>query len=262
MTTATIVADSISPAGVRITTLQLRYPRFLLAQFNTHRVFSRSTRSSRAVPVEKMIAEVESYPVVPMEWGSNQRGMVAGPPLDVDAESLARRHWLAARDQAVSFARRMAENGVTKQIANRLLEPFMWAHTVVTSTEWENFFTLRLAHDAQPEMQALARAMMAAMDASEPVGREWHTPYVTDRERSTFRMSGVQMISAARCARVSYKPFGGSDPNVQADLDLAGRLIQDRHMSPFEHQGMALLDLNARSRNFRGWFQHRATIEG
>ena len=50
---AKIVADSINPQGDRITTYLLTFPRFILAELNTHRVFSKNSASSRAIPFEK-----------------------------------------------------------------------------------------------------------------------------------------------------------------------------------------------------------------
>jgi thymidylate synthase ThyX len=74
---ARIVADSTNAKGNRLTTMVVVFPRIVLAEFNTHRVFSRNSASSRAIPVEKMIAMVEEQPYVPEEWGSNQKGMPA-----------------------------------------------------------------------------------------------------------------------------------------------------------------------------------------
>jgi hypothetical protein len=53
-----ILADSISPDGVRLTTLEVVMPRIVLAEFNTHRMLSRNSASSRAIPIEKMIRMV------------------------------------------------------------------------------------------------------------------------------------------------------------------------------------------------------------
>ena len=82
MINAKIVADSMSPEGVRLTTLQLRYPRFILAEFNTHRVFSRNSSSSRAIPVKKMLEQVQTDPAMPVWWGKNQPGMQAREELE------------------------------------------------------------------------------------------------------------------------------------------------------------------------------------
>jgi thymidylate synthase ThyX len=258
---ATVVEDSVSPQGKRITTLHLVYPRWILAQLNTHRMFSRNTRSSRAIPVERLLQEVETAPVVPLTWRSAQKGMVAGPELPSDEAAEARKIWIVARNCALTAAKGLADLGVAKEITNRLLEPFAVAHTLVTATEWDNFFELRLAPDAQPEIRALAQAMKAAMGASVPVRRDTHMPYVTPHEWSCNGQRVCMRISAARCARISYKPFDGSNPDPVRDEDLARGLLRDRHMSPFEHQAFACRDAGTPSRNFRGWTQYRALLE-
>ena len=139
--TARVLLDSVSPAGVRLTTLEVTFPRFVLAEFNTHRVFSRSSASSRAVPTSKLIERVEDDPVLPIEWGRNKAGMSAAELLSGDEETEAKRLWLEARDAAVMVARQLHELKVHKQALNRLLEPFLWHTVIVTSTEWENFLS-------------------------------------------------------------------------------------------------------------------------
>ena len=53
---AVIAADSINVKGKRITTFIVTMPRIVLAELNTHRVFSRNSASSRAIPFTKMCA--------------------------------------------------------------------------------------------------------------------------------------------------------------------------------------------------------------
>ena len=55
---ARVLLDSVSPGGVRLVTMEVRYPRFIHAEFMTHRMFSRNAGSSRALPIRKMIAAV------------------------------------------------------------------------------------------------------------------------------------------------------------------------------------------------------------
>ena len=151
--TAKIIADSISPAGARLTTLQLRYPRFIHAEFMTHRMFSRNASSSRAIPVERLIQDVLDDPAMPVFWGKNQPGMqaredhhalVGGEGVsgyDHFDDSITREAaWLISRGIAIQHAREFAKAGYHKQIVNRLLEPFSHINVVVTATEWENFF--------------------------------------------------------------------------------------------------------------------------
>lgn len=272
MIRATVIADSIYDGGPRLTTMELRYPRFIHAEFMTHRVFSRNASSSRAVPVEKMIQQVMDDPAMPIHWGRNQAGMQAREELDTLYLEAARRVWRAACRDAVSSARSMAAMGAHKQIVNRILEPFSHISVICSATEWDNFFELRCHPDAQPEMQALACAMRDARDASTPAAvgwSGWHLPYIRDEDRAEVRDSGFGMqwwalarISAARCARVSYLTHDGRVPSIAEDLALFERLAGSRpiHASPLEHQATP-----ARNRglcgNFRGWAQHRKFVE-
>lgn len=258
-----VLKDSVSPLGVRLTTLQVRFPRFILAEMNTHRALSRSSASSRAVPIEKMIERVLTDPAGPIEWGINRPGMSADTVLALEDASASYCAWLKARDAAVEAARELQKLGLHKQIANRVIEPFLWHTAIITASgEWENFFTLRLAANAQPEMRAAAKSMRLAMDAStpRPLGfGEWHLPFHDpDRDRD---LSGKQLmiVCAARCARVSYLTHDGKrDP--AKDLDLARRLLIDRHLSPFEHVAEAATQLRPYA-NFVGWEQLRTKIE-
>lgn len=140
-----ILADSINPQGDRITTMKVTFPRFILAEFNTHRMFSRNSASSRAIPFNKMVKMVEENPFIPIAWQKDHKGM-QGSNYITDEQGLrfCKKGWLMARDAAVMHARGMNEElEVTKQLCNRLLEPFMWHTVIVTSTEWSNFFELR-----------------------------------------------------------------------------------------------------------------------
>ena len=150
MIEAKVILDSVSPAGKRITTLQLKYHRFIHSEFMTHRAFSRNSMSSRAVPVAKMIEQVRNDPAMPVHWGKNQPGMQARDDLTGEALINAQMAWRGAAAKAADSAQLMMDNGLAKQVANRILEPFQWMHTVVTATEWDNFFALRCHPDAQP----------------------------------------------------------------------------------------------------------------
>lgn len=259
---ATILADSISTDGFRLTTLQLRYPRFIHSEIMTHRVFSRNASSSRAIPVERLIQDVIDDPAMPIFWGKNQKGMQAYEELEGRKLTNAKFYWEGALDAAIHQAKAMAELGAHKQIVNRLLEPFAHINTVVTATEWDNFFALRDHPAAQPEIAALARSMRRAMDASEPSvlsGGQWHLPYIRQSERGTLSLDDAQRVSAARCARVSYMTHDGAVPDAASDLKLFERLAAEKHYSPMEHQatpaGVYM------TRNFRGWRSLRVEME-
>ena len=258
MIEAKVVLDSISDAGARITTLQLKYPRFIHSEFLTHRVFSRNSSSSRAIPISKMIDQVRTDPAMPVEWGSNQPGMQAGEEVgDIDGAELA---WRFAAQEAANRAETLNCLGLHKQIVNRILDPYQWMHTIVTATEWANFFKLRDHAAAQPEIAALARSMRTAMQLSAPTLRTEHLPYIKENE-AQLPLATQHLISAARCARVSYLNHDGSNPDMQRDLELAIKLGQAGHMSPFEHQARAFDSVCTTSGNFRGWQQHRKWAE-
>lgn len=143
---AEIIADSINTAGQRITTAILTFPRFVLAELNTHRAFSRNSASSRAIPFNKMVEMVKTDPFIPIAWQKNHKGMQGTEYLDKSYNSsgyYAEYAWLEARNRAVDLATSLDKLDVTKQLTNRLLEPFLWHRVLVTSTEWGNFFELR-----------------------------------------------------------------------------------------------------------------------
>ena len=268
---AKVLADSVSPEGVRLTTVEATFPRFNLSEFNTHRVFSRNSASSRAIPVRTQLERVLSDPVMPIRWGANQSGMQAEHDLSLEEQALAQKEWLRARDSAVQYVLalgRIGASGVHKQITNRLLEPFMWHTVIVTATEWENFFALRDNPNAQPEIQHIARMMRKAMDASQPKPLnygEWHLPLIQPDEAEWVAQnpSLAVQVAVGRCARVSYLTHEGKrDPSK--DVELYQRLTSNGHMSPLEHVARPMtpdeLAITKWSGNFRGWHQHRKDI--
>ena len=152
----------------------------------------------------------------------------------------------------------MEKIGLHKQISNRLLEPFLWHTVVVTATEWTNFFHLRRAPDAQPEIHHIADLMYEIYAASTPtpIGLDqWHLPFVVPDERN-FDIETLKKVSAGRCARVSYLTHDGKR-DIGEDIRLANSLTQDGHWSPTEHVATPLAHRDEWSGNFRGWRQMR-----
>jgi thymidylate synthase ThyX len=277
--------------------MEVVFPRIVLAEFNTHRMFSRNSASSRAIPVEKMISMVREHPYVPTEWPKNQKGMSASENLENtpgywpvrEAEEI----WLLQRDEAVKSALGLLRVGVHKQITNRLLEPFMWHTVIVTATEWSNFFNLRCHPAAHPEIRKVAELMRDALAASTPVELkygEWHLPLIDEQDiAEAFKLaremnlpeeglparvehSILVPVSVGRCARVSYLTHDGKRDH-DADIKLHDDLLKNGHMSPFEHvaRPMGLADTPIHSHrylgaaqhfsgNFRGWISYRKTI--
>lgn len=258
MIKATLLADSqCVPTGCRITSFILTYPRFIHSELMTHRQFSRNAASSRAIPVERMIAAVEAEPAMPVEWGTTQRGMQSGPPLSGGEASAAEATWRAATEAAITHARELLERGVHKQIANRLLEPFAHMTTLVTATEWGNFFALRTHPAAQPEFQHLAFAILDAYTNSVPAQLfpgQWHLPF-GEKMREGAPLDERLKVCVARCARTSYVSFDGEFTPEQ-DAELHDRLAASGHWSPFEHPACAL-STPMQSGNFVGFEQYR-----
>jgi thymidylate synthase ThyX len=282
--TAKIIADSINTQGTRLTTMQVRYPRFVHAEAKTHRVIriddaeiefmreigfmddedlSRNASSSRAIPIERMIKDVIDDPAMPVSWGSNKPGMQAGDELSPTEKAAAKARWMEACNDAVHHAMILMEMGCHKQIVNRILEPFGHISVVVSATEWDNFYKLRCHPAADPTMRALAEAMRTAHFDSKPkklLRGEWHLPYISEKEIFTLKTQDLAMISAARCARVSYLNHDGSNPDIQKDLALSKMLAEMEHLSPFEHQALST-PLVASSGNFgKGWLQFRQDL--
>ena len=101
---------SSHPGCPDLITLQARYPRFIHSEVMTHRVFSRSASSSRAVPIETMIQDIEHDPAMPVQWGSNKPGMQAGAEIEWPDD--AKDRWLMAADAAIYHAKVLASLGL------------------------------------------------------------------------------------------------------------------------------------------------------
>ena len=259
---AKVVAHSVNNHGIEITTLVLKYPRYIHSEFMTHRVFSRNASSSRAIPVLKCIEAVKSDPVEPI-WVKNQPGMQADHLLDGSDLKDASLAWDLAREQTINHCRFLVEVGVHKQIINRMLEPFSHITVIVTSTEWENFFNLRITPHAQQEICELATCMRDAIKESTPEQldvSQWHLPFVTEGEKEIFMLETQKQLSVGRNARVSYLNHDKSSPDIYKDKGLHDQLLSSRHMSPFEHIATPGLDTGFCA-NFRGWKQYRWEVE-
>jgi hypothetical protein len=238
-----IVADSItdSTEPTRITTFMLRYWRAFHGELLTHRVFSRCSGSSRAIPTKKIIGEVWHDPAGPSFWGANQPGMQSMEELKGWRLWAAQKLWKAASRCACGFAWALNRVGLHKQYANRGLEPYQYLSVMVTSTEYENFFKLRNHKAAMPEFKNLAADMQRAMLGSTPKllkDGEWHLPLVGEPIASGLDTKTNLKISAARHARASYNRHDGTPAPLHEDLNLHERLVGDdpMHASPTEHQ--------------------------
>jgi len=368
--TAKVLLDSVNEHGHRMTTFVVKFPRYILAELNTHRALSKNSASSRAKPFKTMLGLVETDPFIPVQWMKDHKGMQGaeyfdeetmvhpysnffsldddlGDPVIAKVTEVLEECWLDGRNSAVAIAEALAEHGLTKQIVNRVLEPFMMHEVVLTGTEWENFFALRCpqyevdyvrdlnnklfdapsrsrkdAIEREPRLAKftdlqwrmlntgmadihimdLAEAMWDAYGESLPkqlVGGEWHMPYTDDINLEDFyrflvneglisdqvwegtpyelMLPYLLKVSAARCARISYKTFGeGSKIDWLADIKLHDNLLTSApiHASPAEHQGKAMTNDDLDNylvieagvttigvcRNLRGFVQYRTLL--
>ncbi len=255
MISAKVIADSLNPNGERLTTVEMTFNRWILAELNTHRMLSRNSASSRAIPVKRLLSAVWHYPAYPVSWGSNKPGMQAGAELSGVRRWVCRKLFTWARLPILITVWLLSKLGLHKQVANRLLEPWMWHTAIVSATSWENFFKLRDHKDAQHEFQVLARETRIAMSESTPKQLqwgEWHLPYVD------VETPYAPYVSAACCARVSYVRQNDRK-SEEEDVKLTYRLTENGHFSPLEHPAEARPESWG---NFEGFKQLRKCYEG
>ena len=248
---AKVICDSISEAGVRLTTFEIEYPRIVMSEFNTMRAISKNSSSSRAIPVSKMLEHTKNINLKPIYFGSKKSGMQAGDELlGVELEQ-AKGVWEASLRNAVGSSEMLDSLGVAKEVTNRLVEPFQLVKVVCTATDWDNFFNLRLHPDSDPNICMLAYKMYKAMQESKPItlkAGEWHLPYVNlgwngkgemcyaDEDFNSVDLGQAIKLSAASCASVSYRTEGMTLEKADKIFDM---LIDAEviHASPFEHLG-------------------------
>ena len=272
--TARVIADSLNRSGNRLTSLVITLPRIVLAEFNTHRAISRNSASSRAIPFKKMLDQVYNNPFVPTRFQKEHTGMQGNTYYIGETEEAIQSEWLAARDSAMLQAKALNELGVTKQLCNRLLEPFLYHTIIATATEWENFIALRAHDQAEIHIQDAGYKVLDALNNSTPKmlePGEWHIPFGDNMDEDKLAdiyysqqlespIEAAIKIAVARCARVSYMNFEGKD-DYESDIKLYNMLKESGHMSPFEHIAKAL-PASIQSGNFIGFEQYRKTIEG
>lgn len=292
---AKVVADSINEQGIRITTFEVEYPRIVMSEFNTHRSISKNSSSSRAIPVSKMLEHTRNVNLKPIYFGSKKSGMQAGDELVGEELLYAKAVWESALTSAISQADLLDDLGVAKEVTNRLVEPFQLVKVVCTSTDWGNFFNLRLHPDADPNICMLAYKMYMALDVSLPSSLhegDWHLPFVHKdskfgyiADQTILKLDEAIKYSVASCASVSYRTDNMTLEKADKIFDM---LIKADvvHSSPFEHIATPVVfketnemcnvfeyldkvdgvtHINKQgdicSGNFRGWIQYRHTLK-
>lgn len=275
--------------GVNLYTFVLTYPRVILAEVNTHRVLSRNTASSRAIPSKKQRERILKDPFIPVTIGQNQKGMQAGDELSGWRHFVAVQTWKLARYPNALASWILEKVGAHKQVVNRIVEPWTYTQQVVTCTDLKNIFKLRDHKDAEPHFQIIAKQMHQQVDYVErlfntvnfdcrngdsPVPLDdvnptlgvyrvqmlrpgdWHMPFIDDTEASND-IESLKKISTARCARVSYYlPESGKRSDMERDVELCSRLSSSGHWSPFEHVATPTVE-DQYIGNFRSWKQYR-----
>ena len=284
---AKIVADSIS-GNNRITTFEIEFPRIILSENNTHKMISKNSSSTRAIPLASQIDLMTNSHYVPTPFTKNQAGMSANDIVE-DQEG-CREIWERAFNNAKQSVQELMAKNVHKQHAGRLLEPFQMMKVITTATEWDNFFWLRNDENAQPEIANLAQCMLTAINSSTPIvlqSGEWHLPYYENGywkpHFDKISLENAIKISSSQCAQVSYRK---SDDSLEKAINLYDKLINSNkvHGSPFEHQATPMYLTNSAndrmdvstwepgtthmdngfdlwSANFCGWVQYRKLIK-
>lgn len=219
--------------------------------------------NSRAIPVGKIISYIRTKPAMPVYWGKNQKGMQADEELPESVILESEQIWLESMESQIKYAEKLLKLGVHKQITNRLLEPFFNITTLVSATDFSNFFNLRAHPDAQPEFQELAFCMLEEYEKSTPKQLkegEWHLPFSNEYIEDGLSTEQLLKITTARAARVSYMNFEGNI-DYEKDYKLHDDLKKAGHFSCFEHAAKTEED-NKYYANFRGFIQYRKFISG
>lgn len=204
--TAKTLAHSITQDGIQLLTFELIYPRIVHAEALTHRVFSKNSASSRAIPIKKMNETILEDIAMPSRFGKANRGMqdagehdapvVITQEITLEAKDLVKQlekygisihtvtaspirlqkqitlppeeAWKHSAASAISYSNAFADAGYAKQVCNRLTEAYQHMKVVLTATEFDNWFNLRHHEAADPTIKALADAMLVAYNSSTP----------------------------------------------------------------------------------------------
>jgi hypothetical protein len=282
---AEVIAHTTSAEGNEIITWEITMPKWLVAEFNTHKVeIERNSASSRAIPTTTILQATRENPVMFLDWRANAKGMAPDEQLDAADTDYLHTKWLEARNLMVTKVEEMLNlpsgRKPDKQRINRLLEPWMWTKIVCTMTSGgkigiNNFFGLRDNNAAQPEFREIASIMHKQWHTSIPVRRDWHLPYVDELPvrfgnicddcnvehvtmfGKTFftyeeAMLDAALVSSARCGRVTYYKQG-IEYAFEDEINRAKSFKANGHFSPLRHAAKAGED--RWYGNMYGWIQ-------
>ena len=288
-----LLQHSISLAGISMYSFEAEIPRIILAEWNTHGMLNTNAQSSRAVPVNKLIEQVRNNPYIPSYWGKNQKGMQAYEECNELVNNMPREvFWANCVKTACDSAKALSDAGYHKQIVNRGIEPYSHTKLVISGTEWNNFFNLRIHKDAEPNIRDMAIKVYQLMNESEGItlkNGEWHLPYIT-RKKSSFggitywyksqklSLATAIKISLACVAQVSYRTLN-TDPEIIERIhnNLFPSNGDPIHGSPAQHLATPFKEAQCKgdwqegethrdrdgyswSAQLRGWCQYRKLI--
>lgn len=256
---AKVILDALPKKGARLTTIEVVMPKFLIAQLNTHRALVKNSASSRAMPVTFVITSIVENYVTPMDFGmpANSRGMVAKSSLTGWRKHASRLLWNTGMYVNIAIAYLQSKVGLHKAWANRPLEAYMYTKVLITATDWENFFKLRVHKDAQDAMEITALAIKTALHNHIPTiveDNQYYLPYVGILYNPTPEEIN---LSVSCCAQITYNRELDTSPDKAASV--VAKLLGDTpHWSPFEH--LAVLNHNPKG-SYRSWQSYRHIIE-
>jgi hypothetical protein len=233
-----ILTSKNSETGANLYTFVLTYPRVILAEVNTHRMLSRNTASSRAIPSKKQREKVLNNPFVPISVGSNQKGMQAGEELTGWRRWVCVKTWELSRYPMVAASWILDKCGAHKQIVNRIVEPWTWTQQVVTCTDLKNVFKLRNHPDAEPHFHELARQMQEQVEIVEDIfngGKKYELGQVDGTQDDYFKrridLNGLAGIGVVQILRPGYGEW--HMPFITID-DMLGCLVNSMMRYPTE----------------------------
>lgn len=255
-----VIAAAQNPDGEKIATIVARYQRFIHSEMMTHKDPSRNASSSRAIPFRTMLKLTRKGMAAPIHWGKNRPGMQASEELTGFARFMAIFMWHLTGHMVLNMAWLMSFTGVHKQVINRMIEPWTYINVQITCTNWD-WLKLRLDPAAQPEFRKLAQLISNALRTAQyqPLNwGDWYLPWIDPTDEGTrLPLHLRKKISAARSARLSYTPVGEVKRNIEKDIPLARTLLEQLHLSPFEHQAEAK---KGRHANLTGWRNYRTEL--
>jgi hypothetical protein len=260
-----ILAATYNPVSdTKMISFLVDFPTVLLAELRTHRIltqgslyehseldnFNLSANSARAIPHNRYLQKVIDNPFVPI-WTKQQSSM--------SGEMIANTEnvndlWHIAKDEAISVYKSLIYENAHKQNANRLLAPFAWTTCILSGTEWENFFRLRTAPEAQPEFREIALILKGLYDNADWRISQYHIPYFSEIEELYFddihkivskdESLGIysdyfMKVSASFCAKLSYNTQDKPD-TLEKHMSRVYDLTAHKHQEPFSHQAVAM----------------------